>query len=137
MRRFFHRKAAQTRSTATTAANGGQLGARPRSSSSSVSPSHAPTKRVRAPALRSRSMSVLNGPITTPTTGPPRRFHRSLSFCGENPPISCLSRQLTRTEEDEVFRSYTRRVYGLFGVLSAIIVGIAIYAYLYNYGSKS
>ncbi|GBM43004.1 hypothetical protein AVEN_88606-1 [Araneus ventricosus] len=137
MRRFFHRKAAQSRPAATAAANGGQPGTRPRSSSSSISPSHGPTGRVRAPALRSRSMSVLNGPIPTPSTGPPRRFHRSLSFCGENQPISCLSRQLTRTEEDEVFRSYTRRVYGLFGVLCAIIVAIAIYAYLYNYGSKS
>ncbi|GFY69049.1 uncharacterized protein TNIN_262051 [Trichonephila inaurata madagascariensis] len=136
MRRFFHRKGAQTRTGATNAVTSGQPGVRPRSSSSSTSPNHTPTGRVRAPALRSRSMSVLNGP-TAPGTAPTRRFSRSLSFCADNPPISCLSRQLTKTEEDEVFRTYTRRVYGLFGALCAVIVAIAVYAYLHNYGNRS
>ncbi|GIY64638.1 uncharacterized protein CEXT_764111 [Caerostris extrusa] len=131
MRRFFHRKATQSRPGTPTAS--AQPGNRPRTSSSATtSPNHTPTARVRAPALRSRSMSVLNGP-TAANTGPRGRFSRSLSFCGDNQPISCLSRQLTRTEEDEVFRSYTRRVYGLFVILCAVIVAIAVYAYLYNY----
>ncbi|XP_071034609.1 uncharacterized protein [Parasteatoda tepidariorum] len=139
MRRFFHRKGSQAKTGALTTNAGGVLGNRPRSSSSSNSPNHvsAPTGRVRAPALRSRSMSTLNGP--EPDSSRTKKFTRSLSFCAENQSAvgrSMVTRQLTKTEEDEVFRMYTRLVYGVVGALCAVIVGIAMYAYFYTYGTK-
>ncbi|KAG8182709.1 hypothetical protein JTE90_026163 [Oedothorax gibbosus] len=133
MRRFFHRK------TSTAAANNNNTipHHRPRLGSSSSSPGHGsgPT-RVRAPALRSRSMSVLTGPpVSSAPSG--RRFTRSLSFCAETSDSGpSFVRQMTQQEEDEVFRTYTNRVYGLFGVLCTVIVGLAVYAYMYNYGNR-
>lgn len=137
MRRFFHRKGQQARPGIPTA-NGGLSTNR---STGSIQPpmlgSAAGTGRVRAPALRSRSMSLLYGPESQ--AGRAKKFTRSLSFCDDHqpPPNTNSNRKLlTQSEEDEVFRLYTRKLYFMFGALCAVVTGFVVYAYIYNTAFK-
>lgn len=137
MRRFLHRKSQQSKPGIPTA-NGGL--SPNRNATSIQQPGHGPspiTGRIRAPNLRSRSMSVLYGPETDGAR--PKRFTRSFSFCDDHcPPVNPNSNRkpLTQSEEDEVFRLYTRKLYVMFGALCAVVTGFVVYAYLYNTASK-
>ena len=137
MRRFFHRKGQQSRPGIPTA-NGGlpsnRIGATGQQATHGPPPV---TGRVRAPALRSRSMSVLYGPESE--GGRSKRFTRSFSFCDDAQPAANISTNrilLTQSEEDEVFRLYTRKLYIMFGALCAIVTGFVVYAYIYNTAFK-
>lgn len=138
MRRFFHRKGQQARPGIPTA-NGGLPSNRGAGIGGQPTPHGSPpvTGRVRAPALRSRSMSVLYGPESE--GGRSKRFTRSLSFCDDHQPAATINstrKLLTQSEEDEVFRLYTRKLYIMFGALCAVITGFVVYAYVYNTAFK-
>lgn len=136
MRRFFHRKQ-QSRPGIPTANGGLPTSRSPAGSLPNIQGTVPTTGRVRAPALRSRSMSVLYGPESE--GGRSKRFTRSLSFC-DNPQAigntNTTKKLLTQSEEDEVFMLYTKKLYFMFAALCAVITGFVVYAYIYNTAGK-